>query len=189
MRNMLAGKPDRRHYNRSYRKTSWRHFYICSCRIAGKSVNNILQGFWQKKTLSIWASCVIFIGKTDEISRTLHWCTKSFQNKSRSVLFLRQELTENNLRKWRDRYDWYQRRVADKTCRFLITGTVHFEEKENQAGKFNNLILDIDLTFRSFRCYSAVPLKTWKQNPRERGNRCGLLSTDVTAEGGVSVRS
>jgi hypothetical protein len=42
-------------------------------------------------------------------------------------VILRQELTENNLRKWRVRYDQCQRCVADKTCRFLIRrGTVHF---------------------------------------------------------------
>jgi hypothetical protein len=101
MKNMLARKPARRRSNRSYRKTSWRHFYLCWRRIAGKSVYNFLHwGSWQKKTLSIWASCGIFIEKTDEISRTLH-----AQNPS----------------KWRVRYDRCQRRVADKTCRFLVS--------------------------------------------------------------------
>jgi hypothetical protein len=33
-------------------------------------------------------------------------------------VILRQEWTENNLRKWIVRYDQCQRRVADKTCRF-----------------------------------------------------------------------
>jgi hypothetical protein len=47
----------------------------------------ISTGFWQNKTLSMWASCGIFIEKTDEISRTLHWCTKSFQNMCQSVIF------------------------------------------------------------------------------------------------------
>jgi hypothetical protein len=63
--------------------------------------------------------------KTEEISRTLHAQnpSKFFQNKSHSVLFWDQNWklkTENNLRKWRVRYDWCQRRVADNTCRFLI---------------------------------------------------------------------
>jgi hypothetical protein len=39
----------------------------------------IFYRFWQRKTLSMWASCGIFIEITDEILRTLHWCTKSFQ--------------------------------------------------------------------------------------------------------------
>jgi hypothetical protein len=47
MRNMLAGKPDRRRSNRSYRKTSWRHVYLCWRRIAGKSVYN-------NKTTRVW---------------------------------------------------------------------------------------------------------------------------------------
>jgi hypothetical protein len=32
----------------------------------------------------------------------------------------RVELTENNFRRWRVRYDRCQRRVADEACRFLI---------------------------------------------------------------------
>jgi hypothetical protein len=37
-------------------------------------------GFWQKKTMSrpTWASCGIFIGKTDEMSSTLHLMHNSF---------------------------------------------------------------------------------------------------------------
>jgi hypothetical protein len=72
----------RRRSDRSYWKTSWRRFFLCWCRIAGKSVCNFLQDFGQKKH---WASCGIFI--ENEISRTLHWCTKSYQNKCYSVLF------------------------------------------------------------------------------------------------------
>jgi hypothetical protein len=45
--------------------------------------------------------------------------SKFFQNKSQCVI-LRQELTENILRKWRVRYDRCQHCVADKTCKFLI---------------------------------------------------------------------
>jgi hypothetical protein len=75
-----------------------------------------------------WASCGIFIEKTDEISGTLHWCTKSFQNKCHSVcVILRQQLTENNLRKLIVRYDRCQRRVADKTYRFLIENATNHE--------------------------------------------------------------
>jgi hypothetical protein len=77
-------------------------------------------GFWRKNNnIVYWATCGIFIGKTDEILTTLHWCTKSFQNKCHSALFW-DKLTENNLGKWRVRCDRCQRRVADNTYRFLI---------------------------------------------------------------------
>jgi hypothetical protein len=89
----------------------------------GKICVQFSTGFWQKKTLSIWASCGIFIEKTDEISITLHWCTKSFQNKCHNVLF--GELTKNNLRKWIVRYDRCQRRVADKTLYYVHCSYVH----------------------------------------------------------------
>jgi hypothetical protein len=47
-------------------------------------------------------------------------CTHDDSKDVSLCAILRQELTENNLRNWRVRYVRCQRRVADKTCRFLI---------------------------------------------------------------------
>jgi hypothetical protein len=59
------------------------------------------------------------------------WCTmglvltKSFKNK---CVILGQELTENNLRKWSVRSDRCQRRVADKTWRFLESNKYKYKQ-------------------------------------------------------------
>jgi hypothetical protein len=87
-------------------------------------VYNFLQDFGKRKH-RLWESCGLY--SSEKLMRYRELCiaaqnpSKSFQNKCHSVLIiLRQELTENNLRKWRVRYDRCQRRVADETCRFLI---------------------------------------------------------------------
>jgi hypothetical protein len=72
-------------------------------------------------------TCGIFLGKTDEISRTSHLMHDGFsfdkilQNK---CIILGQELNENNLRKWKVWSDRCQRSVADKTCGFLIAQNI-----------------------------------------------------------------
>jgi hypothetical protein len=107
------------------------NFFLCWRRITGK----ILQGLGKRKqSLHQPASCLwnfhwknwwdienfAFDARYRELCI---WCTmvlvltKSFKNK---CVILGQELTENNLRKWKVWSDRCQRRIVDKTCGFLI---------------------------------------------------------------------
>jgi hypothetical protein len=76
VRNLLARKPDRLRYNRSYRKASWCHFYLCWRRIAGNIVYMSMWNFRRKN----W------------------WDIENFalMHKISQCVILRQELTENN---------------------------------------------------------------------------------------------
>jgi hypothetical protein len=69
-----------------------RHFSSVDVALRKRLCTFFFTGFIPKKTLSIPASCRFSIGKTDEISRTLH-CMHN------SKIFMKpyQELTENNL--------------------------------------------------------------------------------------------
>jgi hypothetical protein len=89
MRNLHAWWRKTRRSNRSYRKTSWRHFYLCWRRIAGKFVYNFLQDFGKRKHC-LYEHPVEFPSK--KLMRYQECCidaqnpSKAFQNKSHSVL-------------------------------------------------------------------------------------------------------
>jgi hypothetical protein len=107
---------------RSDRKTSWHHLFLCWRRITGK-IHRVLahvyigilpefpsEKLMRYRELCIWCTMVLVL-------------TKSFKKK---CVILEQELTENNLRKWKFRLDRCQRRVANKTCRFLIANNIAY---------------------------------------------------------------
>jgi ABC-type oligopeptide transport system ATPase subunit len=67
MRNLHAWWRKRRRSDRSYRKTSWRHFYIWLRRIAAKTLYNFLQDFGKRKHCLYEHPVEFSSKKTDDI--------------------------------------------------------------------------------------------------------------------------
>jgi hypothetical protein len=116
MRNLHAWWRKRLCSDRSHQKTSLlslltstRRTIVCTIFYRILAKKNIVE--FSSKKLMRWRELCIVAQNHSRISVAVCY-------------FLRQELTEDNLRKWWVRYDWCQRRVADKTCRFLIACTV-----------------------------------------------------------------